>query len=694
MRFFGPVLLFLLGVAAGFHWQDSAGSPPIVAETTPEPALKWAPAVDKGDSPLPSPAKDYETLLSGLPKDEWEAILPLVERINRFRTIDDIAALLDTPFAKQSPPTQTLIRTFGETTIALLSHRAAEIDPRGAIALGLEKSFAPLFPLSFRALAEIDAKDFEELYAAMPADDRKDIMQVTLPVLMKNQPRLGLSLAEEANTLPLAYSQWARHDPDAAASDLLKRPPGPQRKEAMTWLVGTWADSDSAAAIAWARSLKIEGERKEALRRALYFTANKHPRQALQTAIELKDASLISECVLTFARADLQQAFSSVSAIKDQSIRQTAFTRLMNVAADAGDTPMLLQIQSELPTGTSAAFTIRQAIQSLSQEAPLKAIAWIQAADDREMFAGAKLAVLETWIQRDLRAASAYVSDHPELLTEHETISSICRGLASVDPNEAAIWLMNLTDQRMRSYGLRHVIGSWATQDSESATAYALEMEDPKLRQHALSIVGSHLSESKDDVSAWLANLPEQDVPYQTANVATRIADQNSGEAFRMLAPLLEQANPPAEATKAMAKVIGSWARHEPQEAADWLIQQTDHPEMQTRGMAGVIRQTTAASPSEAMAFIDQLEPGPVLDQATVGLVDHLADFDPQTAITRASQITDETLRHRTMRKAIMELARINLPHAIATLEEAKLPQKEIDRIHRDVGYELNVTLP
>jgi hypothetical protein len=94
-----------------------------------------------------------------------------------------------------------------------------------------------------------------------------------------------------------------------------------------------------------------------------------------------------------------------------------------------------------------------------------------------------------------------------------------------------------------------------------------------------------------------------------------------------------------------MADVIASWSRHDPQEAVEWLVQQTDHPDMQARGMAMAMRRTTANSPTQALALMDQLEPGPVLDQATVGLVGHLADFAPQAAFTCASQIMDAALR-------------------------------------------------
>lgn len=110
--------------------------------------------------------------------------------------------------------------------------------------------------------------------------------------------------------------------------------------------------------------------------------------------------------------------------------------------------------------------------------------------------------------------------------------------------------------------------------------------------------------------------------------------------------------------------------------------------------MAMAMRRTTANSPTQALSLMDQLEPGPILDQATVGLVGHLADFTPQAAFTCASQIMDAALptAHSTQRRAIMEMARIDLPATVSTLKETKLRQKLVDRIHRDVASQLGVT--
>ncbi len=687
-----PILCLVIGIPLGMWWKRPYPHDSSIASKTPNMATSVVEIMSPEEtSPsMEPPPRNWKELLSGLPEDEWEALQPLALRVERFQSFDQLVAILDARSGDVPAATQELLYQYDEMAMSLLANRAAQLDPVASC----QFEFEELHPFLLHGVAALLAMDSNALASTLePVVPRlsEDTLHNLLPVIMKEDPRLGLAYILTEKQRSIAYDAWAQADPGSAAADALTLENG-KRYTALNAVIYRWATSDPAAALSFAKALQDPAERRSMIRTAHWAAAYGKPEEALRLALREGGIDPIETSATWAARHDLDSAYATASAIADETTRQAAMFGIFKGASEHGDLETMLKAQQELPLGPKVAQSIHPAIVSVIRgDLPL-AIEWLKQTDDRELFATSKRRVLESWIAHDIQAASAFAVEHPELLTDYTVVGDMARGLARVDASHAVQWASELASSRMQSHAMRHGMTSWIDSDFESATDFALGLEDAGQRNRYLSQAADYLMNEKQDVQAWLASLPEADRETQTVHVAKRRLDTNVMEAFELLAPKFETEQPSAEALRGMAGVMGRWARFQPAEAATWL-QEQPHDALRQRAMEGLVKAWMRQSPSDAIAFVDQLGVGAERDQAIAGLSEHLCDYAPEEAFARAGQIQDPELRDRHLRKAIVSLAQIDLPAAETRLRGTSLSDKErqvaIDRIKIQTGVTL-----
>ena len=265
--------------------------------------------------------------------------------------------------------------------------------------------------------------------------------------------------------------------------------------------------------------------------------------------------------------------------------------------------------------------------------------------------------------------------------------TSILAGIAATDPQRAAKWL-NDPANRMTSFPLigHFLAGSiakeWARKDSEAALDWASKLPDSQRTGAYIGLMGTLASTDPRTASALVTRL-EDGGPRREAirNIATAWAKQSPLAAMDWAQSLAGE-----DRKSAMNEALGSWASHQPQDAAKYLETLTageitatqlkavaepwlnqapaaaatwvaTRPEGDARNeaMSGVMWRWTMSEPAAASSWLRSQPAGPTHDAGIAGLALATFDSDPSSALTWAATIADETKRTESITKGMTE---------------------------------------
>ena len=94
-----------------------------------------------------------------------------------------------------------------------------------------------------------------------------------------------------------------------------------------------------------------------------------------------------------------------------------------------------------------------------------------------------------------------------------------------------------------------------------------------------------------------------------------------------------------------------------------------------------VIRGERQGGVEEVAQWVDQLPAGRERDQASYAIVDMMSFDAPQTAWSRALQITEPDLRQQALQVAFSGLAEVDPAAARAALGQGGLPPEDVQRL-------------
>jgi hypothetical protein len=321
----------------------------------------------------------------------------------------------------------------------------------------------------------------------------------------------------------------------------------------------------------------------------------------------------------------------------------------------------LLAFADEVPTGEIAA-----AIQQLRGSSP----DW-----DPDTRAAIHL-LLTRWAREapDQALASLQTLDPTK---QGGDATSILAGIAATDPQRAVKWL-NDPANRMTAFPLigQFLAGSiakeWARQDPEAAVDWASKLPDSQRTGAYIGLMGTLASTDPRTASTLVARL-EDGGPRREAirNIATAWAKQAPVAAMDWAQSLAGE-----DRKSAMNEALGSWASHQPQDAAKYLEKTTASEitaaqlkavaepwlnqapaaaaawvatrpagDARNEAMSGVIWRWTMTEPVAASAWLRAQPAGPTHDAGIAGLALATFDTDPSSALTWAASIADETKR-------------------------------------------------
>lgn len=257
---------------------------------------------------------------------------------------------------------------------------------------------------------------------------------------------------------------------------------------------------------------------------------------------------------------------------------------------------------------------------------------------------GAQLAgtVAREWWRQDREAALAWVKGLPEGVRDHAR-GAVVAAAALDDPPAAAVMAAQMPAGHEREVAAARVAEMWATHSPAEAMAWVrtLAAEDRRRAEPQALI-------------AWAAADGEQAAQF----VSSESMDSAGASPHRLS----------EDVQRNVAAVAGTWAKREPDKAAEWMAKLPEGP-LKSEAMEHVLWHWTEAAPEESSRWLDAQPPGPARDAGMAMLSQHTAATDPAAATAWAAAMTPGLRRDAALQQALAAWLRKDHTAASAWVE-------------------------
>lgn len=229
---------------------------------------------------------------------------------------------------------------------------------------------------------------------------------------------------------------------------------------------------------------------------------------------------------------------AAVEAETDSDRRSDALERAVESVSNAGLRDMLDSVV--LDKSPAATELILLLVRRWAESDPQAAATWTLQHSEIPVNRAALEQVAIAWANSDLPAATSWVRTLPQDSGKITATLALAYESARTEPVVALELASGLSPTRERDDLLVHAVSQWAATDSTRATAWAMNVADPLLRQRLV------------------------------ASVAIAVADQDATAAATLAVSGLAQGE---EQNRATVSIVQRWAQRSPQAAAFWISQ-------------------------------------------------------------------------------------------------------------------------
>ncbi|MGK0185284.1 MAG: hypothetical protein ACI9R3_001060 [Verrucomicrobiales bacterium] len=273
--------------------------------------------------------------------------------------------------------------------------------------------------------------------------------------------------------------------------------------------------------------------------------------------------------------------------------------------------------------------------------------------------AGAKMAVLQTWGQREPDAAWKWY-------------------LAQRDDKKGGSMLGS------NAMALMGIFGGLVSKDPTTAFERLAEVEDTQARQMALGGMMQHITdpEVQHALGDYLSSLDESERNMATQGVMGQWA---------MLDPegMMEFAKSrPDDERKSLVKQAGQTLLYtDPDRGVEMILENSDAKDLPDSYQ--LIAQSIATrDPEKAATWMSEQPQGPELDKARTSYANTVAQRDPESAMTWAKTITDENSRTSTVSSVYRQWHKKDAVAADASLPESGLSAESVEQLLKEIDSE------
>lgn len=625
-------------------------------------AVPQAPAdAESVPNPLPKPTEDEE-------KTSAASLATALRETNYARRIHHLYAavekMLPGELASAIGQAPRLAERDRSLLQSMLFEKWAQTDPRAALEFALSLTGYDRYVATGAALEVWAAADSHAAIAwtqkLPPGDPRSTVLQLLIDALAKRDPAAALQFLRTlprdqfaADAYSIIFTAWAARDPRTAASQLLSTPRWQsgnwQNRESVASLITMhWAETDPAAALAWARELPDASARRVAVERAFEGWANVDPKAACAALLALPPG--------------------------------TARSRLAgNLVRTLGnrDVPSAIQLIEQMPAGE----TRNEATQNLAAQwaisDPVAAAAYAAALPPGNARTSALLGVASQWARQDPPAAVAYFSALPPDGTRDAALRDIAGIFVDTDVAAALALVDRLSSDETKKEAQRDIINRWARKEPRAAADYCLRKSLYTDEQGGAlaQVLAEWATQSPEQALAWVRQIREEKVRGKLlGSIVYRMAGTDPELAAGQFAKL-----PVANQRDVASEIASRWSRLDPAAAAAWVVQL---PEGEARSWAqrSIASQWAALDPSETARWLEHLPASASRDASIQAFGEATRHAAPEMAVALANTISDPRQRDTALASIAHEWLRTDKKAALKWLGESTAMSAEMKK--------------
>ena len=414
------------------------------------------------------------------------------------------------------------------------------------------------------------------------------------------------------------FSEWASHDPSAAATAALNLPSSlrdgkSSTASVATWrTASTWALQDPSGALAWANALPAGQAKTDAINSITETMSQQNAKPAVDYATQV---------------AQLLNGPGNNSQLKEITT---------NWAQD--DPAGLLSWANNNLTGDNYVNAAQNALKSMVQADPAAAAAALTQISDPSVVNPAIAQLATNWAAQDVHAALAWAQSLPadNAAVRNSAISNVLKSWTITDPSGAATYIQqNLTTDPAFGKLATEVVNNWGNFDPQSALTWAQSLPPGSTQTSVVTAAITQLAKV-DPQAAW--------------NDALQLSGSSQD--------------------KALSQVISSWATQQPDQAAA-AVQNLPEGKNLDSATAAVAKNWLIQDPGAASQWISTLPQGSARDSAVNQIISTVGKNDPASAFNWAATISNETTRNTQVVKLAGQWSGINATAAAAAAQNA-----------------------
>lgn len=576
-------------------------------------------------------------------------------RSDAARTLADAADLSEIPrileLADRSLPEETL-----PAFLERLFHRAGQSIPLDAlrwadryIARGLDWM---LRSAVVEAWVGKDAAEVIRWFEPLPPGiNRTRVQDAVANALARRAPQLGLALFQRlsGNTLRESFAQqffpvWAQFDPSNAARAAAESLTSPASAGTLGAVIGTWAQRDPKAAVAFLNQLPTGQRQRLAWQAMLVQLSGSSPEiaasLALQASVGSQRLSLVETVAGRWSALDPMAASRWAESLPDPALRKVALASTLPQLAET-DPKAALELAGKhgLKSMTDVLY------QSLAGEMagrPEEAMKWMETLPTSSARNAAFGGFIEKWAADSPSAAAAFATNLPPGVRRTTAISTIATALASDDPAAAIAWVQGLPSAQEKSSAAQSMIYQFSQHDPKQGLQLIDSLPPGPNRDQLVGSLASGWAENDlDGAVEWLKSSPPgsaRDAALSSLSDRWASTDPVAAANFASQLPAGE------ETTAFISTVAGAWAENDPKAALAWA-QRLESPESARDAVRSIVGRWAQDSPTDAMAFARSLADPNEQKAAVLAAMNSWAENNPQEAAQSLASIPDVEMR-------------------------------------------------
>ncbi|MGH8048491.1 MAG: hypothetical protein ACREKL_14715 [Chthoniobacterales bacterium] len=381
-------------------------------------------------------------------------------------------------------------------------------------------------------------------------------------ITLANAPRIAETIriggGERApRCLFIVLLAWARLDPKSAV-EYARNLPADKPRTAIGGALTGWADTDYDAAARWANA-NLQGYAKiNALRNMVGELPGTNPQRALEVCMDpdmdfevvngivgtvfedlaRRDPALAAERVvdlpIAMLRGETIPVVADIWARKDRAAALAWIATLpvtrnpeegfenTRVAAFAGvlddwsrqDAPAALEWLSTMPAGTERDEVLKRNIDFVASDIdPSALLDMVELIGSKNVQENALQSVTRGWVKQDRDAAMEWAAAQTDPAIRTAAYRGLISGLASDDTETATRFALSLADRTQRDCALDDVAFARSSKNPAAAAAWADKLQSKDRSRALITIIYQWLQKDSTAARKWIADstLPESE---------------------------------------------------------------------------------------------------------------------------------------------------------------------------------------